>query len=191
LSKDFNGSPEHSDAELVGEVRRGSPSAFEALVRRHLRAAHGLAISIVGDADEADDICQEGFILALKRIEQLREPGLFRSWLLAIVRNRALNGKAGQVRRGGPSVEEVMIPSGAPGSDAAVEWNELLREVQRTAEGLTEMQKNVFLLHDVEGMDHGEIAESLGISRGSSRVHLHMARRAVQSRLNGYSLEDV
>jgi len=182
---DFRRSPDVSDADLVGEVRRGNASAFEALVRRHLPAAHGLALSIVGDADDAEDVCQDGFILALKRIGQLRDPVLFRVWLLSIVRNRALNFRASLARRSGPEPEALNLPSMLPGPDGDVEREELHEEIRRATKGLTDMQVRVFLLHDIEGLNHGEIADSLGISRGASRVHLHMARRLVKSRLSG------
>lgn len=185
LTVDFNGSPDVSDAALVGKVRQGNAAAFEALVRRHLPVAHGLALSIVRDGDDADDVCQDGFILALERIGQLRDPALFRVWLLSIVRNRALNFRASLARRSGPEPEALNLPSTVPAPDRDVEGEELHEEVRRAAEGLTDMQVRVFLLHDIEGLNHGEIAESLGISRGSSRVHLHMARRLVKSRLSG------
>ncbi|MGW8266971.1 MAG: RNA polymerase sigma factor [Longimicrobiales bacterium] len=191
MSREIAGRAASSDAELVEEVREGIVEAFEALVRRYLRAAHRLAMSIVADADEADDIVQDGFILALRRIHQLREPAAFRNWLLSIVRNRAINIRAAAARRAEPGLEETRVASGLAGPDAELERAELEKEVQRAAEGLTRMQRRVFLLHDIEGKNHGEIAESLGISRGSSRVHLHMARRGVQSRLIGHYSKDM
>lgn len=147
-------------------------------------------MAVVGDADEADDVCQDSFIMALKRIGQLREPGAFRSWLLSIVRNKALNARALRARRGGPGLSEVTVASELPMPDRGVEWSELQEEVRRATEGLTQMQRSVFLLHDLEGLDHGEIAETLRISRGSSRVHLHMARRVLRGWLSGRSPED-
>ena len=190
LSRGTDGGPGPPDADLVREVRQGNAEAFEALVRRHIQAAHGLAMSVVGDPDEADDVCQDSFIMALKRIGQLREPGAFRSWLLSIVRNKALNARALRARRGGPGLSEVTLASESPLPDRGVEWGELQEEVLRATEGLTEMQRSVFLLHDFEGMDHGEIAEALRISRGSSRVHLHMARRVLKGWLGGQSPKD-
>lgn len=172
-----------TDAELVRAVRQGSSEAFGVLVRRHVRAAHAVALSILGDADEADDVCQDGFILALERLHQLRQPCRFRSWLHSVIRNRALNVQASRSRRAGPGLDALWVVSGLPAPDSEVERSEARREIRKAAEGLTFTQKRVFLLHDVEGMSHGEIAEALGISIGSSRVHLHMARRAVRGRL--------
>ena len=191
MSNDYDGSPGTSDAQLVRDVRLGNSEAFEALVRRHIRSAHGLAMSIVADRDEADDVCQDAFISALQRVGQIRNPERFRSWLLSIVRNRALNVRSFESRRTGPRVEEVMIPADTPSPEADLEWNELGEEIRTATDGLTETQKRVFVLHDMEGCNHGEIAESLGISRGSSRVHLHMARRVVKGRLTRYYDEDL
>jgi RNA polymerase sigma-70 factor (ECF subfamily) len=191
LSRDIGDGSVPSDADLVREVRKGDPEAFEVLVRRHVRAAHGLALSIVADADEADDVCQDGFIRALRRIHQLKEPQAFRSWLLTIVRNRAINARASAARWAGSGLDEAQVVSDLGGPDAELERAELHHAVRRAADGLTKMQRRVFLLHDIEGKNHGEIAESLGISKGSSRVHLHMARRGVQSRLSGHYSKDM
>ena len=165
-------------------MKKGDSKAFESLVRRHVRAAHGLAMSIVHDPDEADDICQDGFVAALQSIHKLRTPDRFRGWLLSIIRNRALNACAFRSRRSGPRMDDVRIPSEAPGPDSGVEWTELMEDVRSAAEELTETQRKVFLLHDVEGYNHEEVAVAMGISRGASRVHLHMARRAVRARLS-------
>jgi len=191
LNREMEGRAASSDAELVEEVREGIAEAFEVLVRRYLRAAHGLAMSIVVDADEADDVVQDGFILALRRIHQLREPAAFRNWLLSIVRNRAINTRVSAARRIESGLDEIQVVSDAATPDADLERVEFQREVQKAAEGLTKMQRRVFLLHDIEGKNHGEIAESLGISKGSSRVHLHMARRGLQGRLIGHYSKDM
>ena len=76
-----------TDGILVANVRRGDSRAFDQLVRRHLRAAHAVARSQLRNPDDADDVCQEAFIKALKRIDDCRDPEKFRAWLLTIVRN--------------------------------------------------------------------------------------------------------
>ena len=82
--------PGTTDAHLVAQVRKGDEQAFEILVRRHLGAAHSFAYSILGEDADADDVCQDAFIIALRRVEQCRAPERFRAWLLAIVRNAAI-----------------------------------------------------------------------------------------------------
>ena len=72
------------DAEVVRAVGRGDSEAFEILVRRHLPAAHGMAMSLLRDSDDADDVCQDAFVSALKRIHQLRDPASFKLSLIHI-----------------------------------------------------------------------------------------------------------
>ncbi len=76
-------------AELVLRARRGDPTAFDELVRRHLRAAYVVALAVLGRPADADDIAQEAFVTALERLEDCRDPARFSGWLLQIVRNRA------------------------------------------------------------------------------------------------------
>jgi len=78
-------------AELVARARRGDPSAFDQLVRRHLRAAYAVALAVLGRPADADDVAQEAFVAALERLDDCREPARFSGWLIRIVRNRALH----------------------------------------------------------------------------------------------------
>ena len=179
------------DADLVRATRKGDSGAFEALVRRHLPAAHRLSMSIVRDTDEADDVCQDAFLSALKRIGQLRDEARFKSWFLSIVRNGSLNALSSEARRSGPTLDDLPELSDRGETGREIELKELEETLENALEELTVTQKDVFRLHDIQGMNHGEIATNLGISRGSSRVHLHMARRALRMRLDRSQLEGV
>ncbi|HUH12212.1 MAG TPA: RNA polymerase sigma factor [Longimicrobiales bacterium] len=170
---------EDTDARLVERARDGDDRAFEHLVRRHLRAAHAVAFSLTGERADAEDVCQDAFIAALERLEKCREPDRFRSWLLAIVRNRAHNFRRHSSLRQGPPVHPG-TPSRERGPAAAAE-DRLLRE--RLMDAMTripETHRQVVLLHDLEGWPHKDIGETLGITEGSSRVYLHKARRALR-----------
>jgi RNA polymerase sigma-70 factor (ECF subfamily) len=183
LSRGPVGDKAASDSELVGAVRKGDARAFESLVRRYLPSAHGIALAITRDPDQADDVCQDAFVIALQRLGQLREGGSFRSWLLTIVRNRALNLLSGERRRAALPLEAVREAQPYGGPEADFRSKEIRSELKAALPHLTALQRQVFVLHDVEGMDHEEIALSLGISSGSSRVHLHMARRRLRNEL--------
>jgi RNA polymerase sigma-70 factor (ECF subfamily) len=80
--------------------------------------------------------------------------------------------------------------AGADDPLADLERGELKRAFNAAVEHLSGLRRKVFVLHDVEGLDHGEIARELGISRGASRVHLHFARRTVRDRLSRDWLEE-
>jgi RNA polymerase sigma-70 factor (ECF subfamily) len=171
-------------ARLVRLARSGDSSAFEELVRRHLRAAYAVALAVTGDADDAQDVAQDSFVVALERLEDCADPDRFSAWLLKIVRNRALNLRRSRTRRAAVPLHEVSVAAHHdPARDAerSILREELLEEMQN----LTELQRQVLLLHDLEGYRHREVAEALDISEVSSRVHLFAARRALRARLNG------
>ena len=80
-----------TDALLVRRARRGDAAAFEALVRKHYRAAYAIAFGVLGSAMDAEDACQDAFVKALERLDEIRDPNRFGPWLQQIVRNRARN----------------------------------------------------------------------------------------------------
>lgn len=177
--------------ELVRSARAGDAAAFEQLVRRHLRAAYSVALAVTNDPSDAEDVTQDAFIAALERLEECKDPDRFSGWLLRIVRNRALNLRRAQaVRTARPLVEAVDARSTAsPEQDAS---RALLREDLTAALGeLTETQRQVVLLHDLEGYRHREIGDLLGISEGASRFHLSTARAALRGLLTERQKGDI
>lgn len=170
---------EDTDARLVERARDGDETAFEQLVRRHLRAAHAVALSLTGEVADAEDVCQDAFIAALERLEECREPDRFRSWLLAIVRNRAHNFRRYSSLRQGPPLHPDM-PSHERGTDAAALDGGLRQRLTEALARIPDTHRQVVLLHDLEGWPHRDIGETLGITEGSSRVYLHKARRALR-----------
>lgn len=178
-----------TDAELVARVRAGDERAFEQLVRRHLRMAHAVARSkLSGDTDDADDVCQEAFLTALKRIEDCRDPARFGSWLASIVRNKAHNYRSYLAVRQAAPLESIASVRSSDDSSEEVEREELEAGIREAMTHLTELQRAVFVRFDLEGWNHGEIAEELGISAGACRFHLHSARRTLRDRLTAFPL---
>lgn len=173
------------DARLVRRVRDGDRDAFEQLVRRHLRAAHRVALRRTGDPHDAEDVCQDAFVKALRRIEDCGRPERFRGWLLAIVRNTALNMMD---RRGRRESEPLASATDGPRSgddpDRAFERSRLRDRLSEAMDRLPPMQRDVLALHDYEGWTHREIAEELGMAPGTSRYHLHEARKSMRAELS-------
>lgn len=180
VRQDFSGV---RDGALVALTRQGSERAFEELVRRHIQTAHSVAQSVVRSPDLADDACQEAFLAALRHIDQCRYPERFRGWLLTIVRNRALNMITSESKRSTISIDVAGEFPGQEDPHTDLERKELRSKLDTLAKTLSAMQKKVFRLHDVEGWSHTEIAEELGISYGSCRVHLHVARKRLRASL--------
>lgn len=177
------------DATLVAAVRCGDAAAADMLVRRHFRAAWAVALALLGNKADAEDVCQDAFVRALERIDECRKPDRFVYWLLQIVRNRAHNAREYRRVRSGPSTDGIEVAASGDAA-CATERHELADRLLAALETLTPQQRQVVLLKDLEGWDHRAIARSLGISEGMSRQHLWAARRALRERLGPTALED-
>jgi RNA polymerase sigma-70 factor, ECF subfamily len=169
-----------SDAALVARARGGDGGAFETLVRRHLRSAYAVALAQLGEEADAQDAVQDAFVTALERIEECRKPDQFGSWLMSIVRNRARDHRRYRAVRDALPLDAAggAVSRADPHQDA--ESAQLRGDLLGAMETLTELQREVVLLYDIEGWSHREIGERLGISDGSARVHLFNARRALR-----------
>jgi RNA polymerase sigma-70 factor, ECF subfamily len=171
-----------TNAQLVERARTGEASAFEALVRRHFRAAFAMAASVLIDPAEAEDAVQDAFVTALERLDDC-DPQRFTAWLLRIVRNQAISAhRRRKVRAALPLEWASSRPSEAdPERDAD---RSMLRGRLADALGkLPEKQRQVLLLHDLEGFKHREIGELLDMPEGTVRYTLFQARRAARELL--------
>lgn len=158
-------------AELVERARRGHRDAFDELVRRHLRAAYAVAFAVL-QTSEAEDVAQESFVAALSKLDRCREPARFSGWLIEIVRQRARSAKRKRVSRERHAVSTANEPA-APDPSLRLRLTTALAT-------LSEIQREVVLLHDLEGLTHAEIADMLQLSEVSSRQYLFTARQALR-----------
>ncbi len=175
-----------TDSALVAEARRGNSAAFETLVRRYYRSAYSIALAIVSNGMDAEDVCQDAFVRALERLDDCRQPEKFVAWLSQIVRNQARNFLQYRRVRQTKPLEFVAVASSAdPNRD--VERGELRGQLEAALGELTETQRQVVLLHDLEGYKHREIAEVLGLSEVASRQHLFTARGKLRELLGQHA----
>jgi RNA polymerase sigma-70 factor (ECF subfamily) len=173
-----------SDGKLVARARRGDFGAREALVRRYLRPAYAVALSLTRNVPDAEDVAQESLVTAMVRLDQCRDPERFAGWLFQGVRNRAFN----QVKQRRVRVEILeQVPRGER-VEASVPPVLLRRRLTRALEQLTQAQREVVLLHDLESWTHAEIASALEISEVMSRQHLFVARRAMRELLGDHAI---
>jgi RNA polymerase sigma-70 factor (ECF subfamily) len=172
------------DAELVLRTRAGDPEAFGELVARYQRSAYALAFGVTRRHEDAEDAAQESFVVALERLDECRNPEKFGGWLLAIVRNRSRNLVRRETLRAGDALP-ASLASGLPGPERETERGELRARLTEALSGLTEVQREVVLLHDLEGWKHREIAGVLGMPPGTVRSHLHYARKKLREALGG------
>jgi RNA polymerase sigma-70 factor (ECF subfamily) len=175
--------PVEPDAVLVGRARQGDREAFGCLVRRYMQAAYAVALARLGEPADAEDVCQDAMITALKRLDECRQPEQFASWLLTIVRNRARDLQRYRSVREGPVLEEETAESTRASPEQDAQNAETRRHLMHALSLLTVLQREVLLLFDFEGWSHREIAERLGVSEGSARVHLFNGRKALRARL--------
>ena len=180
---------ELSDSELVRRAREGDEDAFGALVERYMRASYAVAFSVTGRHEDAQDAAQESLLVALQRLEECRSPEKFGGWLMTIVRNRARNLVRREVLRDTDQVPE-STSSRTPTPDRELETVELRENLSDALGQLPEIQRQIVLLHDLEGWKHREIAERLDLPSGTVRSHLHFARKALRSALGALRPHD-
>jgi RNA polymerase sigma-70 factor (ECF subfamily) len=167
-------------ADLVRRAKGGDASAFDALARAFLRPAYAVALAVVGRPADAEDLAQEAVVTALERIDTCRHPERFGAWLLQGARNRARNWLEHRRLADVPAAEVEVADAGHAGDG---ERGTLRRQLLAALEAVTAVQREVVLLHDLEGWTHAEIAAALEISEVSSRQHLFNARRTLRVRL--------
>jgi len=167
------------EAQNVALAASGDPSAFERLYRTHVARVHTLVRRML-DADEADGVTQDVFIRGMQKLSTFRGESAFGTWLHRLAVNVVLaRRKTVGIERGRFITEEAPLDraSGRPVTpELSVDFEEALAR-------LPEGAKQVFVLHDVEGYRHEEIARMLGIVPGTSKSQLHHARMALRRHL--------
>lgn len=170
------------DADLVARCLRGETDAFDVLVRRYYRAAFAVALGVLGNRHDAEDVVQDAFVKAVERLEDCREPSRFVQWMMMIVRNRALSHRTyRKIRETSELLPEIAEAPDSPYMDAA--RSELADTLQKALATLSETQRQIVLLHDMDGWTHADIADSLEITEVRSRQHLFVARKLLRERL--------
>lgn len=165
----------------------GDSTAVETLLRRHFRASYLVALARVGNRADAEDVCQDAFIRCLEHIDECREPERFGAWLIRIVRNTAHNrGDYLRVREAEPIASHMELRSPVR-TDTAAQRHDLRDQLMRALAQLGVVQREVVLLHDLEGWRHAEIAGHLDLSETMSRRHLSDARKKLRNLLGDYA----
>jgi RNA polymerase sigma-70 factor, ECF subfamily len=166
-----------SDASLAAA---GDPQAFERLYRTHVSKVHSLARRMTG-GPEADELTQDIFVRAWQKLATFRGEAAFSTWLHRLAVNvilehrRTLAVRMSRYHAGDETLDRLSSPSATP---------DLAMDFESAIEKLPEGAREVFVLHDVEGYKHREIASWLGISPGTSKTQLHRARMLLRKHLN-------
>ncbi len=176
-----------SDNAVVQRVHRGDTEAFAELVARYQEAVYGLALAMIGDADDAQDVAQSCFVRAFRRLGELRDGDRFRSWLFAIVRSRCRDWLRQQSRRpalvGDPRELASADPPGLLGNPHGHAPSPRDQAVKRAVNSLPPRYRAVVTLRYTGDLTFAEIAEALGLSPSGVRMRWHRARKMLRERL--------
>jgi RNA polymerase sigma-70 factor, ECF subfamily len=179
-----------SEAEAVEGAKQGDGECFEFLYKLHKRRVYSLCLRMIRDVEAAENLAQEAFLLLYRNIKKFRGESAFSTWLHRLTVNVVLMALRKR-RLPEVSLEETLEPTeeGGPeknyGSGDQILAGSIDRvNLERAVESLPPGYRMAFVLHDVEGYEHGEIAEMLGCSVGNSKSQLHKARMKLRDVLS-------
>jgi RNA polymerase sigma-70 factor, ECF subfamily len=173
------------DKELIGRVLAGDPRAERALYDTHVDRVFRLVYRMAGDADRAQEYTQETFIRAFARLTEFRGEAALSTWLGSIAISIALNGLRKVRRFQEREVALDDVPSmGRMSSEAEPD---LKVRLANAIDALPEGYRAVFVMHDVEGFTHEEIASTLGVHPGTSKAQLFRARARLRVALADFA----
>jgi len=171
------------DLELAQKAAGGDESAFEKLYRRHFRRVYAICLRMTGNTAEAEDLTQDVFTNLFRKIGQFRGMSAFTTWLHRFTVNQVLMYFRKRKSRPEFTTEEgetpVQIVQGTANPDRMPIIDRLA--IEQAIAQLPPGYRQIFVLHDVEGYEHEEIAQMLGIAVGTSKSQLHKARLKLRS----------
>jgi len=167
--------------DLIHRAQQGDRAAFEALYRAHSGRVYALCLRLTADRALAEERTQDAFVRAWERLATFRGESAFSSWLYRLTVNEVLLGQRAERRR-----EQRVVTSEDPAAlerprDAAAGF---ALDLERAIAALPPGAREVFVLHDVEGYRHEEIAQLIGIAVGTSKAQVFRARRLLREALN-------
>jgi RNA polymerase sigma-70 factor (ECF subfamily) len=177
-----------SEAEAIERAKQGDAEAFEVLYHLHKRRVFSLCLRMTSNAAEAEDLTQEAFMQLFRKVASFRGESAFSTWL----HRMAVNVVLMQLRKKGlqvvPLDENAETEEDTPkkdfgAQDVALEGSIDRLRLQNAIGKLPPGYRTIFVLHDVEGYEHNEIAELIGCSIGNSKSQLHKARMKLRELL--------
>jgi len=170
--------PRAAELQLVDRCRRGELGAFEELYRQHSGRLHSLALRMLGNPADAEDLLQEIFLSAHRKLDGFRGEAALGTWLYRLAMNQILDhvrsraARTGQVTDGLDDATLLADTGSHRLADQAIDRLDLERAMSELPEGC----RAAFVLHDVEGLEHREVSDVLGIAEGTSKSQVHKAR---------------
>ncbi len=175
------------EQSLIQMALEGDSRAFEQLISPYTRQIFATLYSMLSDVEDAQEVYQEVLLKAWNNLASKRSDGSFKSWIMTIAVNSAINFRSARTRRReGEQTAQQADPIGmfmansssAPERDTA--YKDLIQAVNAAIEKLSEKHRTVLIMHVVDGMSYEEIAKTLGIELGTVMSRLHYARRKIK-----------
>jgi RNA polymerase sigma-70 factor (ECF subfamily) len=188
-----------ADADVVQRAREGDHAAFRVLVERYQGRAYGLALRVLRDEDQAQDVVQDAFLKVYGSLDRFEGRSKFYTWLYRIVMNLCLDRKRrdrsdrevewDEETAGGSLADPAGPDPDRSGPEAEVGSSELRVHVTRAIETLPEDARRAIQLREIDGLSYKEIAQVLGIPKGTVMSRLYYARRRLQEALRAAGVD--
>ena len=187
------------DLALVSRARAGEASAFEALVVRYQRKVYAVALGIVRDPDQAWDVAQEAFVRVHGHLAEFKGESSFSTWVMRIASHLSIDSLRRERKSRRDQLEDVGEAALAEGGEGIMATplgldpganllrRELAGRMQAALDELPEIHRTILVLREVEGLSYEDLAERLGIQKGTVMSRLFHARKKMQAALSEYA----
>jgi RNA polymerase sigma-70 factor (ECF subfamily) len=163
------------EQSLVTGAQQGDEAAFERLYRSHVGRIFALCLRMTGDRELAEELTQSSFVRIWEQLGKFQQKSSFGTWSHRVALNVVLEDVRSKSRRPKPGTPALRIAkTTAPGGRLDLEW---------AIGSLPERARQIFVLYEIERLQHHEIAEMLGIAVGTSKAQLHRARKLLREML--------
>ncbi|MEO6214062.1 MAG: RNA polymerase sigma factor [Vicinamibacterales bacterium] len=174
------------DVALVERCRHGDLAAFEEIYRTHSGKLYNLAWRMLGNPTDAEDLLQDIFLSAHRKLESFRGESALGTWLYRLATNQCLDYLRSRAARSNQVTDTIEDDRSLPdtGGRSLADRTVARMDLERAVAQLPDGARAAFILHDVQGLEHREVAEALGIAEGTSKSQVHKARLRLRALLS-------
>jgi RNA polymerase sigma-70 factor (ECF subfamily) len=171
---------QQSNTTLILKAQRGNAEALKLLYDKYNKAMFNICTRLMGNNEDAEDVLHDAFIIAFKSLHQLKEAAQFGGWIKRIVINECI--KQGKKKKGWDEWEDEKHD--VLDEDQGTWWDGVtMAQIHKQIKALPDGCRQIFTLYAVENYSHKDIAESLGVSEGTSKSQYHRAKQLLRERL--------
>ncbi|HEV8660039.1 MAG TPA: sigma-70 family RNA polymerase sigma factor [Thermoanaerobaculia bacterium] len=171
------------ESQAIAATKRGDRTAYDYIVAKYMKRVMSIAWGVVRNAGDAEDLAQEAFVKAFQSIDRFRTGEPFGPWIYRIVTNLALDVVKHRTKFRHEELTESEPAGRRDSAELPAVTSEIATRIDRAIEALPEMQRVVARLFLVEELEHAEIAAMTGLTEGTVRSHLSLARKKLREQL--------